>query len=159
MSATVNIAELNPETRARALKQIEETEGTAIIKRSSQLAKLDQARQALAECRTLSEVKKIRDVAEAAKVYAQAAHLGQESQNYAAEIALLAERQAGAMFAELQRAKPKATGGRVRKSKPSLNTRVPLKRRTHRNERHNGGRKSPRFLKSLLRITSNSRKI
>ena len=86
------------------------------IKPSSQLAKLEKARQMLAESRTLSEVKKIRDFAEAAKVYAQAAHLGQEAQNYAAEIALLAERKAGDIFADLERAKPKATGGRVRKS-------------------------------------------
>ena len=86
------------------------------IEHSSQLANLDRARQMLAECRTLPEIKKIRDIAEAAKVYAQAAHLGQEAQNYAAEIALLAERKAGEMFAELDRAKPKATGGRVRKS-------------------------------------------
>jgi len=83
---------------------------------SSQLAKLDKARQMLAESRTLPEVKKIRDIAKAAKVYARAAHLGHEAQNYAAEIALLAERKAGDMFAELVRAKPKATGGRVRKS-------------------------------------------
>jgi hypothetical protein len=93
-------------------------ESTAMVlhEPSSQLAKLEQARRALAECRTLSEVKKIRGIAEAAKVYAKAAHLGQEVQNYAAEIALLAERKAGDMFAELERAKPKATGGRVRKS-------------------------------------------
>ena len=121
MSATVNIAELNPETRALAqISSVEDgaAQTASIIptKPSSHLAKLDHARQTLAECRTLSEVKKIRDIAEAAKVYAQAAHLGQESQNYAVEIALLAERKAGAMFAELERAKPKATGGRVRKS-------------------------------------------
>ena len=50
------------------------------------LVKLDKARSALAESRTLSEVKKIRDVAEAAKTYAKAAHLSRDSQNYAAEI-------------------------------------------------------------------------
>jgi hypothetical protein len=57
----------------------------------------------LAECRTLSEVKKIRDIAEAAKVYAKAAHLGRESQNYAAEIALLAARKAGEILKQLDR--------------------------------------------------------
>ena len=122
MNATVHIDELNPEIRARVLKQISGTEGvtTALAtvepKHSAQLAKLEQARQMLAECRTLPEVKKIRDIAKAAKVYAKAAHLGQEAQNYAAEISLLAERKAGDIFAELERAKPKATGGRVRKS-------------------------------------------
>jgi hypothetical protein len=86
------------------------------IEHSSQLANLERAKQMLAECRTLPEVKKIKNMAEAAKVYARAAHLGQEAQNYAAEISLLAERKAGDMFAELGRAKPKATGGRVRKT-------------------------------------------
>lgn len=62
------------------------------IRQPTQLAQLDRARQMLAESRTLSDVKKIRDIAEAAKVYAKAAHLGRESQNYAAEIALLAAR-------------------------------------------------------------------
>ena len=59
------------------------------------LASLDRARVALMEARTLPEVKKIRDIAEAARVYAKAAHLGRESQNYAAEIALLASHKRG----------------------------------------------------------------
>jgi len=85
-------------------------------KQASQLANLERARQMLAECRTLSEVKGIRDIAEAAKVYAKAAHLGRESQNYAAEMALLASRRAGEILSKLKRAEPKPTGGRVRES-------------------------------------------
>jgi len=78
----------------------------------SQLAKLEQARRTLAECRTLPEVKKIRDTAEAAKVYAKAAHLGQEAQNYAAEIALLASRKAGEILGQLQKT-PKESAASV----------------------------------------------
>lgn len=80
------------------------------------LAQLDKARMMLSESRTLPEIKKIRDIAEAAKVYARAAHLGRESQNYAAEIALLASRKAGEILSKLKRAEPKPTGGRVRES-------------------------------------------
>jgi hypothetical protein len=67
------------------------------------LQKLDGARLALAGARTLPDVKKIRDVAEAAKTYAKAARLGQEAQNYAAEIALLAQRKAGEILSQLQK--------------------------------------------------------
>ena len=69
------------------------------------LAKLDGARRTLAECRTLSEVKRIRDLAEAARVYARAAHLGREAQNDAAEISLLAARKAGELLRHLERGK------------------------------------------------------
>ncbi len=67
------------------------------------LAKLERARLALAESRTLPEVKRIRDIAEAARVYAKAAHLSRESQHYASEIALLASRKAGEIFSRLER--------------------------------------------------------
>jgi hypothetical protein len=69
----------------------------------NQLATLDKARIMLAEARTLPEVKKIRDIAEAAKVYAKAAHLGREAQNYAAEISLLASCKAGEILKQLER--------------------------------------------------------
>jgi hypothetical protein len=69
------------------------------------LAKLDAARLALSQARTLPEVKKIRDIAEAAKVYARAAHLGAEAQQYAAEIALRAQRKAGEILKRLDRSK------------------------------------------------------
>ena|SRR5579871_3916374 len=73
---------------------------------SRMLQKLEQARFNLAECRTFDEVKKIRDIAEAAKVYAKAAHLSQEAQNYAAEVALLAVHRAGGILNQLGRGKP-----------------------------------------------------
>jgi hypothetical protein len=86
------------------------------------LAKLDRARLALSESRTLSEVLKIKDVAEAAKVYAKAAHLGRESQNYAAEIALLAARRAGELLGQLEKSK----GGEPTKKKSTPATAAPV---------------------------------
>lgn len=71
----------------------------------SGLENLDRARAALAEARTLGEVKKIRDVAEAARTYAKAAHKTREILNYAGEIKLLAERKAGEILTGLERGK------------------------------------------------------
>jgi len=72
---------------------------------SATLAKLERARTDLAEARTLPEVKQIHDIAEGARTYAKAAKLGRESQNYAAEIALLASRKAGELLKQLQKSK------------------------------------------------------
>jgi hypothetical protein len=76
------------------------------------LAKLDKARLMLFEARTLPEVKKIRDIAEAARVYAKAANVGREAQNYAGEIALLAACKAGEILEQLG----KSNGGRPKKT-------------------------------------------
>src|SRR5262245_50404124 len=62
---------------------------------------LDQAGQAVAEARSLDEIKTIRDKAEAVRKYAQSASLGLDVQNRAAEVKLRAERQAGALLAQL----------------------------------------------------------
>jgi hypothetical protein len=80
------------------------------------LANLDRARIALEKARTLPEVKKIRDIAEAARVYAKAAHMSKESLDYAAELKLSAERKAGGILAKLQ----KSSGGRPEKTTASL---------------------------------------
>src|SRR5262245_19492148 len=76
------------------------------------LAKLAGATRALAEARTLDEVKAGVDLAEAATTYARAARLGLEAQNYAAEIALRGKRKAGEVLAQLR----KSRGGRPRKT-------------------------------------------
>jgi hypothetical protein len=76
----------------------------------SQLTKLDKARAELAQCRTLSDVKKIRDSAEAYRTYARAAHVSREASNYAAEIRLLAEHRAGEVLRQLERGKPGPKG-------------------------------------------------
>jgi hypothetical protein len=80
------------------------------------LANLDRVRIALARARTLPEVKKIRDIAEAARVYAKAAHMSKESLDYAAELKLSAERKAGGILARLQ----KSSGGRPEKTAASF---------------------------------------
>ena len=79
---------------------------TETSKTHATLANLDKARLALAEARTLPDVKRIRNMAEAARVYAKAAHLSKEALDYAAEIKLLAERKAGEILAKLDRGKP-----------------------------------------------------
>jgi hypothetical protein len=83
-----------------------------VYKPTLQLETLDQARRALAECRTLSGFKHIRDIAEAARTYARAAHLGLESQNYAAEISLEASRKAGEILKQLEKDTPQQSGAK-----------------------------------------------
>jgi hypothetical protein len=68
---------------------------------SHELVLLDQAGQALAEARSLDEIKSIRDKAEAVRKYAQSASLGLDVQNRAAEVKLRAERQAGRLLAQM----------------------------------------------------------
>lgn len=65
------------------------------------LIKLEEASRFLAEIRSVDEVKAIHDKAEAMRVYAKQAKLGLESQNYAAEIKLRAERRAGELLREI----------------------------------------------------------
>lgn len=72
---------------------------------TNSLVKLEKASQMLAEAKTLDEVKKIVDIAEAARVYARAAKLGLEAYNHAAEVKVRAERKAGEMLKKLERGK------------------------------------------------------
>ncbi len=81
------------------------------------LAKLSAATHALAEAKTLDDVKHIMDIAEAARTYARAAKLGLEAANHAAEVKLRAERKAGELLGQLKR----APAGR-----PAENTRQPV---------------------------------
>lgn len=68
------------------------------------LARLSAATAALAQAKTLDEVKQIIDIAEAARTYARAAKLGLEAANHAAEVKLRAERKAGELLQQLERA-------------------------------------------------------
>jgi len=79
---------------------------------SNALTKLTAAARALAEAKTLDEIKQIRDVAVAAHTYAKAAKLGLDAQNHAAEITLRAERKAGELLKHLE----KDEGGRPPKN-------------------------------------------
>lgn len=72
------------------------------------LARIEEARRLLAQATTVDEVKEIRDMAEAVRVYARERQLGLDVQNHAAEIRLRAERRAG----ELLAAMPKNDGHR-----------------------------------------------
>jgi site-specific DNA-methyltransferase (adenine-specific) len=67
------------------------------------LVRLEDACRLLAETNSFDEVKQIRDVAEAARVYARQAQLGLEAQNHAAEIKIRAERRAGELLQEFVR--------------------------------------------------------
>lgn len=80
------------------------------------LAKLDTATRMLAEAKTLDEVKQVRDIAEAARVYARAAKLGLEAYNHAAEVKVRAERKAGEMLVRLE----KKPGQRTDKQPPNI---------------------------------------
>jgi hypothetical protein len=68
---------------------------------TTQLVTLEEATRMLAACRTVNEAKGVRDLAEAARVYAREAELGFEAQNYAAEIRLRAERRLGDILIEM----------------------------------------------------------
>ena len=74
------------------------------------LAKLDQARAYLAECRSLPQVKQIRDRALAYKEYARAQRLGNEARIYAWEVQTEAEQRAAELLKQVER-KPGAGGG------------------------------------------------
>lgn len=65
----------------------------------NQLAKLEHALQMLAECRTVDEVKDVRDKAEAIRLYCKNAKMGLAAKNKAALLKIEAERRAGEMLA------------------------------------------------------------
>jgi len=74
--------------------------------------KLDAARQALIEAKTIQETKKVLDVAHAAEIYAKRQQLGEEAIRYATEIKVEALAQLGRMLRETPRARP-AVGSQV----------------------------------------------
>jgi len=70
----------------------------------NELIKLNKARQALMEAKTLQEIREIKDIAKAVKAYAQAKKLGVEMINDATEIELRAEREMGKLIQQKQEA-------------------------------------------------------
>jgi len=85
------------------------------------ISKLDTARMALAEAKTIQETKKILDIASAAQIYAKRQQLGEEAIMYATAIKVEALAQLGRMLKETPRARP-AVGSKV-----IGNERVPMK--------------------------------
>src|ERR1700733_555349 len=81
----------------------------------SRLGKYEAARQALADVRSVDEVKEIRDQAEAMRAYARMAN-DTEIELYAAEIKVRAERRLGEMIQEQKEAGGLHEGGRPRKT-------------------------------------------
>jgi site-specific DNA-methyltransferase (adenine-specific) len=81
----------------------------------SPLVRLETARRLLAEVRGVDDARAIRDVAEAARIYARQARLGLEAQNDAAEIKLRAERKLGELLAQSER----NPGGNTNRSQPA----------------------------------------
>lgn len=80
------------------------------------LSKLDRARIILLEAKTLPEVLPVLNLAGAARDYAKRARLGRETQNYAAEISVLAACKAGEILKQLEKSK----GGRPEKTAASV---------------------------------------
>jgi hypothetical protein len=77
------------------------------------LAKLDRARQALAEAKTLEDIVSIRDIAVAAASFAKAAKLSGEAYAEALEIKRDAERRAGQKLGELEKTKGRPADSRT----------------------------------------------
>jgi N6-adenosine-specific RNA methylase IME4 len=80
----------------------------------TRLIKLDTAQRALAEARTLPDVKQIRDTAAALQQYAKQQAYSLEIQNQAAEIKLRAERKAGELLRAMEKAKGASKPGTQR---------------------------------------------
>ena len=76
------------------------------------IAKLDTARLALMEARTIQQTKKIVDMAAAAEIYAKRQQLGDEAIGYATEIKMEALRQLGRMLETSERASNRPGPGR-----------------------------------------------
>ena len=85
------------------------------------IARISEARRALAAASTLEDVMQIRDKAEAFRVYVKAAAAGLEAANAAAEIKLRAERKAGEMLAAME----KRDGGDAAKARSHDVTELP----------------------------------
>ena len=79
---------------------------------STALARISQAKLALVSAKTLDDVVRIRDQAEALRIYIKAASESLQAANAAAEIKLRAERKAGEMLAAME----KCQGGRPKKT-------------------------------------------
>lgn len=78
---------------------------TREMNENNSIAILTNANKLLAQVRTVQDAEKIISVAEAARVYAQQEKLGSEAQNYASEIKIRAQRLAGLILRDSEKAK------------------------------------------------------
>lgn len=78
----------------------------------SDLVRLTDAAQMLAEARTLPDIRKVHNLAQRAQDYARAARLGLDAQNSAAAIRLEAEAAAGALLRRMAETGERDPGGR-----------------------------------------------
>jgi hypothetical protein len=77
-----------------------------------ELVKWNNAKNAIAECKTIDEIKEIRDKAEALRLYAKQAGESLHMQNDIAEIKLRAERKAGELLKENDISEKRASSSR-----------------------------------------------
>src|SRR5437762_3457737 len=77
---------------------------TALIHHDRVLAQIYAARQALERAITIPELKKIKDAAEAAEIYAKRQQLGEEAERFAYKIKILALAKLGGKIKEAQQA-------------------------------------------------------
>jgi hypothetical protein len=85
----------------------------AVPASANPLARLEDAVRLLAEASDLDEIMQIRDLAEAARLYAKAIDRGLEAQNHAAEIKIRAERRAGEILASMAKNRGATVNGRT----------------------------------------------
>lgn len=84
------------------------------------LAQISQARRFLEQAKDLTDIKAVKDMAEAARLYARAKRLGLDTENAAAEIKVRADRKLGEVLAVTDKQRP----GDYRK--PSSESSVPI---------------------------------
>ena len=70
------------------------------------LAQISQARRFLEQAKDLTDIRAVRDMADAARLYARARHLGLETENAAAEVKVRADRKLGEVLSESEKQKP-----------------------------------------------------
>ena len=85
------------------------------------ILKLDSAKRALVEAKTIQETKKILDISRAAEIYAKRQKLGEDAISYATSIKVEALRQLGMMLKETER----ADGGDAQRTRFQKSTESP----------------------------------
>jgi len=88
------------------------TTNLTVVQSDSVVVSMMKASSALAEAKTISQTKKILDVAAAAEIYARRQHLSEEAMNIATAIKVEAMRKLGEMLKAAAKAKGKAGPGR-----------------------------------------------